>query len=308
MASDDGVTESAVGSDRVVSSMSASSAQACALEIRRPHGRLPLQHGAEPDVRVWQPARVVADLTPSLRSSLAGARVASELRDPKPRRCTRMRIIAGDLKGRRLEAPDWDGLRPTSDKLRETLFNVLGAADRGARVLDGYAGTGAVGHRGAEPRRGARDVRRARSRARSRSSSANLERCGVTDRYAIIRARFAGAARRAGRRAVRHHFSRSAVRRGRPGGGARRRRRRSSAPDALLVIEHAQARRRRRRTRTRIVESALRSLSGDSALTLSIAADSGERRAGYGHEARKTSDETMPERDRRDLSRARSIR
>src|SRR4029453_6596223 len=56
-----------------------------------------------------------------------------------------MRIIAGSLKGRRLEAPDWDGLRPTSDRLRETLFNVLAPAIDGARVLDVYAGTGAVG-------------------------------------------------------------------------------------------------------------------------------------------------------------------
>ena len=54
-------------------------------------------------------------------------------------------IIAGTLKGRRLDAPDWDGLRPTSDKLRETLFNVLAPRIGGARVLDGYAGTGAVG-------------------------------------------------------------------------------------------------------------------------------------------------------------------
>ena len=56
-----------------------------------------------------------------------------------------MRIIAGSLKGRRLKAPTWDGLRPTSDKLRETLFNVLAPRMAGARVLDGYAGTGAVG-------------------------------------------------------------------------------------------------------------------------------------------------------------------
>ena len=56
-----------------------------------------------------------------------------------------MRIIAGTLKGRRLTPPRWDGLRPTSDKLRETLFNVLGPAVEGQRVLDAYAGTGAVG-------------------------------------------------------------------------------------------------------------------------------------------------------------------
>ena len=41
--------------------------------------------------------------------------------------------------------PKWDGLRPSSDRLRETLFNVLAPRVAGARVLDGYAGTGAVG-------------------------------------------------------------------------------------------------------------------------------------------------------------------
>ena len=56
-----------------------------------------------------------------------------------------MRIIAGTLKGRRLEAPTWDGLRPTSDKLRETLFNVIAHRMENARFLDGFAGTGAVG-------------------------------------------------------------------------------------------------------------------------------------------------------------------
>ncbi len=56
-----------------------------------------------------------------------------------------MRIVAGSLKGRRLDGPTWDGLRPTSDSLRETLFNVLGPTLDGARVLDIFAGTGAVG-------------------------------------------------------------------------------------------------------------------------------------------------------------------
>ncbi len=55
-----------------------------------------------------------------------------------------MRIISGTHKGRTLKAPAWDGLRPTSDKLRETLFNVLAPRVRGARVLDVFAGTGAV--------------------------------------------------------------------------------------------------------------------------------------------------------------------
>ena len=56
-----------------------------------------------------------------------------------------MRIVAGEWRGRTLKSPTWDGLRPTSDRLRETLFNILGPSIRGARVLDGYAGTGAIG-------------------------------------------------------------------------------------------------------------------------------------------------------------------
>lgn len=56
-----------------------------------------------------------------------------------------MRIIAGSLKGRRLRSPDWPGLRPTSDRLRETLFNILADRVPEAIVLDLYAGTGAIG-------------------------------------------------------------------------------------------------------------------------------------------------------------------
>jgi 16S rRNA (guanine966-N2)-methyltransferase len=98
-----------------------------------------------------------------------------------------MRVIAGTLKGRRLEAPDWPGLRPTSDKLRETLFNILAGRVAGARVLDGCAGTGAVGIEAIS--RGAAHVtfvdadRRATELIRK-----NLARCAVADGYAIIRA------------------------------------------------------------------------------------------------------------------------
>ena len=56
-----------------------------------------------------------------------------------------MRVIAGRLKGRRLKTPKWEGLRPTSDKLRETLFNILAPRIADSRVLVGYAGTGALG-------------------------------------------------------------------------------------------------------------------------------------------------------------------
>lgn len=54
-------------------------------------------------------------------------------------------MIGGEFRSRRLLSPPGDGTRPTSDRLRETLFNVLGPAVDGARFLDLYAGTGAVG-------------------------------------------------------------------------------------------------------------------------------------------------------------------
>jgi 16S rRNA (guanine(966)-N(2))-methyltransferase RsmD len=54
-----------------------------------------------------------------------------------------MRIIAGRFKGRRL-APVRGGIRPTSDKVREAIFSILGEAVAGTRVLDLFAGTGAL--------------------------------------------------------------------------------------------------------------------------------------------------------------------
>jgi 16S rRNA (guanine966-N2)-methyltransferase len=106
-----------------------------------------------------------------------------------------LRIISGEFKGRRLKAPAWDGLRPTSDKLRETLFNVLGQRLDGLRVLDAYAGTGAVGIEALS--RGAAHVTFVDNDARAVALvEANLRHCGLTDRYAIIRVDFARAASR----------------------------------------------------------------------------------------------------------------
>ena len=103
-----------------------------------------------------------------------------------------MRVIAGTLKGRRLKAPTWDGLRPTSDKLRETLFNILAPRIGGARVLDGYAGTGAVGIEALS--RGAKAVTFVDSDRRAETLIAeNLAHCGVEEGYAIIRATVARA-------------------------------------------------------------------------------------------------------------------
>lgn len=58
-----------------------------------------------------------------------------------------MRVVAGELRGRRIESPSGDATRPTTDKVREAVFNALvslGAVE-GADVLDLFAGTGAMG-------------------------------------------------------------------------------------------------------------------------------------------------------------------
>lgn len=62
-----------------------------------------------------------------------------------------MRIVAGSLKGRSIVAPEGQGTRPTSDRARQAIFNVLEHASwagalEGARVIDLYAGSGALGY------------------------------------------------------------------------------------------------------------------------------------------------------------------
>lgn len=90
-------------------------------------------------------------------------------------------------KGRALKAPTWDGLRPTSDRLRETLFNVIAPRVAGARVLDVYAGTGALGIEALS--RGAAHATFVESDRRAQALIVdNLERCGISGGYAIIRA------------------------------------------------------------------------------------------------------------------------
>src|SRR5713226_8279557 len=56
-----------------------------------------------------------------------------------------MRVIAGEFRSRRLKTLPGRALRPTSDRLRETLFSVLGEEVIGKVFVDAYAGTGAVG-------------------------------------------------------------------------------------------------------------------------------------------------------------------
>jgi 16S rRNA (guanine966-N2)-methyltransferase len=57
----------------------------------------------------------------------------------------RLRIVAGNWRGRRLPVVDADGLRPTAERVRETLFNWLMHTIAGKRCLDLFAGTGALG-------------------------------------------------------------------------------------------------------------------------------------------------------------------
>jgi 16S rRNA (guanine(966)-N(2))-methyltransferase RsmD len=98
-----------------------------------------------------------------------------------------LRIVAGSLKGRRIATPDWEGLRPTSDKLRETLFNVLAGRVEGAHVLDGFAGTGALGIEALS--RGASSVTFVESDLRAQALIVeNLARVGVTEGYTVLRA------------------------------------------------------------------------------------------------------------------------
>jgi len=96
----------------------------------------------------------------------------------------RLRIIAGELKGRRLPVIDEPALRPTSDRAREALFNILGDRTAGARVLDAYAGSGALGFEALS--RGARHVTFVdsskvvlRALEHSRAEMGCLDRCRV---------------------------------------------------------------------------------------------------------------------------------
>lgn len=97
-----------------------------------------------------------------------------------------MRIIAGAHKGRRLKAPTWTGLRPTSDKLRETLFNVIAARVPDARVLDVFAGSGAIGLE-ALSRGASRAVFIEEDRRAVQLIEDNAVLCGVRERCVIIR-------------------------------------------------------------------------------------------------------------------------
>ena len=107
----------------------------------------------------------------------------------------KLRIVAGRLRGSRLAVPDQPGLRPTSDRVRETLFNWLAPFVGNARCLDLYAGTGALGIEALS--RGAAACTFVESdRALARLLAANLARLKVenariveTDALAMLKGR-----------------------------------------------------------------------------------------------------------------------
>ena len=95
-----------------------------------------------------------------------------------------MRIIAGTYRSRRLEAPPGLNTRPTSDRLRETLFNVLAPRIGGAAFLDLYAGSGAVGVE-ALSRGAARVTFVERSPAALRVLRRNLDQLRIAGGFAV---------------------------------------------------------------------------------------------------------------------------
>jgi 16S rRNA (guanine966-N2)-methyltransferase len=100
----------------------------------------------------------------------------------------RPRIIAGEAGGRRLSVPAGEAVRPTSDRVKESIFAALGPARLvGARVLDLYAGSGALGLE-ALSRGAAEAVFVDRDRAAGRAIQANIDSLRFGDR-AVLRLR-----------------------------------------------------------------------------------------------------------------------
>ena len=96
-----------------------------------------------------------------------------------------MRIIAGRYRGRKLKSPPSPQTRPTSDRLRETLFNILAPQIDGARFLDLCAGSGAVGIEALS--RGAAHVMFVdRSRRMCALIEKNLYTLGVEDEVEVV--------------------------------------------------------------------------------------------------------------------------
>jgi 16S rRNA (guanine(966)-N(2))-methyltransferase RsmD len=97
-----------------------------------------------------------------------------------------MRVITGSAKGRRLQAVPGDATRPITDRVKEALFSILGASIEGARFLDLFGGTGAVGIE-ALSRGAARAVFVEMDRAALRTIGHNLQLTGLAERARVVR-------------------------------------------------------------------------------------------------------------------------
>jgi 16S rRNA (guanine966-N2)-methyltransferase len=97
-----------------------------------------------------------------------------------------MRIIAGEFRGRRIEAPEGEATRPMLDRVREAVFSTLSTRVEDAVVLDLFAGSGALGIECAS--RGARSVRCVERAARALAAlKANVSELALAERVRVIR-------------------------------------------------------------------------------------------------------------------------
>jgi 16S rRNA (guanine966-N2)-methyltransferase len=105
---------------------------------------------------------------------------------PVPGKRNSLRIVGGSWRGRRVHFPDSPGLRPTPDRVRETLFNWLQFSVAGTRCLDLFAGSGALGLEALS--RGAREVVFVdEAAAVAHTLREELERLGGSARARIVR-------------------------------------------------------------------------------------------------------------------------
>jgi len=97
-----------------------------------------------------------------------------------------LRVVGGSIRGYRLSVPSGEDVRPTLDKIRESLFSILGDTVAGSVVLDAFAGSGALGIEALS--RGARYALFCDDSADCvRTIQENLERCKLTDRAGVLR-------------------------------------------------------------------------------------------------------------------------
>lgn len=110
----------------------------------------------------------------------------AQKKDPRSHRG--LRVIGGSVRGRRLRVPSEKDVRPTQDRIRESLFSILGDTVEGCVVLDAFAGSGALGiealSRGAE-----RAVFCDEKLECIRAIQENLKKCELTDRAMVFRTR-----------------------------------------------------------------------------------------------------------------------